>query len=111
MVFDDFFRPGVEPADLPALFPLLRARDALGAFTALFRGSDVEVLISSVTVPTCTVVTRRRAASSDYFPLYEEHLEALTTEEVVRQTFIRHLVDLYGQLLCYSDCTNSVANS
>jgi hypothetical protein len=45
MVSDDFFRPGVEPADLPALFPLLRARDALGAFTALFRGSDDEVLI------------------------------------------------------------------
>lgn len=45
MISDDFFRPGVEPADLPALFPLLRARDALGAFTALFRGSDDEVLV------------------------------------------------------------------
>lgn len=41
----EYFRPGVEPADLPALFPLLRARDALAAFTALFRGADEDVLI------------------------------------------------------------------
>lgn len=41
----EYFRPGVEPADLPALFPLLRARDALAAFTALFRGTDEDVLV------------------------------------------------------------------
>ncbi|WP_137935864.1 hypothetical protein [Chitinivorax sp. B] len=41
----DFFRPGVELADLPALFPLLRAREALNAFITLFRGGDDEVLI------------------------------------------------------------------
>lgn len=45
MLFEDVFRPGVEPEDLPALFPLLRARDALSAFTALFRGEDDDVLI------------------------------------------------------------------
>lgn len=45
MLFEEFFRPGVEPEDLPALFPLLRSRDALSAFTALFRGSDEDVLI------------------------------------------------------------------
>ena len=42
---EEFFRTGVEPEDLPALFPLLRAQGALGAFTALFRGTDEDVLI------------------------------------------------------------------
>ncbi|MBJ6724999.1 hypothetical protein [Geomesophilobacter sediminis] len=41
----EYLRPGVEPDDLPALFPLLRARDALNAFTALFRGTDEDVLV------------------------------------------------------------------
>ncbi|MBB5017841.1 hypothetical protein HNQ59_001111 [Chitinivorax tropicus] len=41
----DFFKPSVELADLPALFPLLRAREALNAFITLFRGGDDEVLI------------------------------------------------------------------
>ena len=45
MLTERYFRPGVEPADLPALYPLLRARDALGAFTALFRGEDDDVVI------------------------------------------------------------------
>jgi hypothetical protein len=45
MLSEQYFRPGFEPEDLPALFPLLRARDALGAFTALFRGTDEDVLI------------------------------------------------------------------
>lgn len=41
----DFFRPGVVVEDLPALLPLLRAREALDAFVALFRGGDEEVLV------------------------------------------------------------------
>jgi hypothetical protein len=41
----DYFRPGVEPGDIPALFPLLRAQEALAAFTALFRGSDDDVIV------------------------------------------------------------------
>lgn len=43
--FQEFFRPGVIVEDLPALFPLLRAGEALSAFVALFRGGDEEVLI------------------------------------------------------------------
>ena len=45
MLTEKYFRPGIEPEDLPALFPLLRARDALGAFIALFRGEDDDVVI------------------------------------------------------------------
>jgi hypothetical protein len=41
----EFFAPGVEAADLPALFPLLRAREALNAFVTLFRGGEDEVLV------------------------------------------------------------------
>lgn len=45
LLTENFFRPGVLPEDLPALFPLLQARASLGAFIALFHGSDEEVLI------------------------------------------------------------------
>jgi len=41
----EFFAPHVDTADVPALFPLLRAKDALSAFITLFRGGDEEVLI------------------------------------------------------------------
>jgi len=41
----EFFASGIEAADLPALFPLLRAREALNAFVTLFRGGEDEVLI------------------------------------------------------------------
>ncbi len=41
----EFFRPGTLVEDLPALFPLLQARDSLNAFIALFRGGDDEVMI------------------------------------------------------------------
>jgi len=42
---EEYFQPGIEPEDLPSLFPLLRAREALSAFTALFRGTDEDVVI------------------------------------------------------------------
>lgn len=42
---DNYFRSGVEPEDIPALFPLLRAKESLATFTALFRGSDDDVLV------------------------------------------------------------------
>lgn len=45
MLTEKYFKPGIEQEDLPALFPLLRARDALGAFIALFRGEDDDVVI------------------------------------------------------------------
>lgn len=41
----NYFRSGVEPEDIPALFLLLRSRNALAAFTALFRGTDDDVLV------------------------------------------------------------------
>ncbi|MEN9455253.1 MAG: hypothetical protein RL210_772, partial [Pseudomonadota bacterium] len=31
-LLNEFFRDGIELADLPALFPLMRARDTLSAF-------------------------------------------------------------------------------
>ena len=41
----EFFARGIEAADLPALFPLLRARETLNAFITLFRGGEDEVLV------------------------------------------------------------------
>lgn len=41
----EFFAAGVQPSDVAALFPLLRARQALDPFIALFRGGDDEVLL------------------------------------------------------------------
>lgn len=44
-LLNEFFRDGIELADLPALFPLMRARETLNAFITLFRGGDDEVLV------------------------------------------------------------------
>lgn len=41
----EFFVPGVEPADVPQLFPLFAAKPLIGAMIALFRGGDDEVMI------------------------------------------------------------------
>lgn len=41
----DFLAPGVEPSDIPALAPLLRAAPILDAFLTLFRGTEAEVLL------------------------------------------------------------------
>lgn len=40
----EFLAPGVEPQDLPELFPLLAARKLLSAFTALFHGGEEAVM-------------------------------------------------------------------
>lgn len=40
----DFLAPGVGAEDVPALFPLLRGRELLRAFTALFHGGEGPVL-------------------------------------------------------------------
>lgn len=41
----EFFAPGVEPHDIPQLFPLLGARPYIAALIAMFRGGDDEVLV------------------------------------------------------------------
>lgn len=41
----DVFRDGVVAEDLPSLFPLLRGRGLLRAFSALFHGSETQVLL------------------------------------------------------------------
>jgi hypothetical protein len=41
----EFFAPGVEPHDVPQLFPLLGARPYIAALIAMFRGGDDEVLV------------------------------------------------------------------
>lgn len=40
----DFLAPGIGAEDVPALFPLLRGRELLRAFTALFHGGEGNVL-------------------------------------------------------------------
>jgi hypothetical protein len=41
----DFLVDGVEPADVPQLFPLFAAKALIGAMIALFRGGDEEVMM------------------------------------------------------------------
>ncbi|UPG94035.1 hypothetical protein [Luteibacter aegosomatissinici] len=41
----DLFRDGVVAEDLPTVFPLLRGRGLLRAFSALFHGSEAQVLL------------------------------------------------------------------
>jgi len=42
---DQFFASGVSASDLPALAPLLNAREMLKAFVMVFRGGEAEILI------------------------------------------------------------------
>lgn len=41
----EFFVPGIEPPDVPQLFPLLNARSYIDALIAMFRGGNEEVLV------------------------------------------------------------------
>lgn len=41
----EFFAPGIEPHDVPQLFPLLNARLYIDALIAMFRGGNEEVLV------------------------------------------------------------------
>ena len=41
----EFFAPGIEPQDVPQLFPLLNARSYIDALIAMFRGGNEEVLV------------------------------------------------------------------
>jgi hypothetical protein len=41
----EFFSPGIEPHDVPQLFPLLNARSYIDALIAMFRGGNEEVLV------------------------------------------------------------------
>jgi hypothetical protein len=41
----EFFAPGIEPHDVPQLFPLLSARSYIDALIAMFRGGNEEVLV------------------------------------------------------------------
>lgn len=41
----EFFVPGIEPHDVPQLFPLLNARSYIDALIAMFRGGNEEVLV------------------------------------------------------------------
>ncbi|MCK7593630.1 hypothetical protein [Pseudomarimonas salicorniae] len=41
----DFLAPGIGAEDVPALFPLLRGRELLRAFTALFHGGEANVTV------------------------------------------------------------------
>jgi hypothetical protein len=42
---NEFFAPGIEPHDVPQLFPLLNARSYIDALIAMFRGGNEEVLV------------------------------------------------------------------
>ncbi len=41
----EFFAPGVEPADIAPLYPLLGARGLIAACLAVFRGGEAEVMV------------------------------------------------------------------
>lgn len=40
----DYFRTGIEPSDVPALFPLQRARSAINSLITVFNGTEAAVL-------------------------------------------------------------------
>ena len=44
----EYFRPGIDPGDVAALFPLLQAREVVSSFSALFHGGLPGVLVRLV---------------------------------------------------------------
>ena len=44
-VLSGYFREDIIPEDLPMLFPLLQAKESVGAFSALFSGSIASVMV------------------------------------------------------------------
>jgi hypothetical protein len=85
---EEFFRTGVDPQDVPALFPLLRARGALGAFTALFRGTDEDILIRLLVLREIG----RRGEQPSWSP-QELHVHFAYLDETKLQTVLHRLRD------------------
>lgn len=84
----DLFRDGVVAEDLPSVFPLLRGRALLRAFSALFHGSEAQVLLRLLVLRTLG----GRAHASEWAPQeIRDHLAFV--EPTKLETVVQRLKD------------------
>jgi hypothetical protein len=90
----DLFRDGFVAEDLPAVFPLLRGRGLLRAFSALFHGSEAQVLLRLLVLRTLGA----RSHASEWTPQeIRDHLAFVDTVKL--ETVVQRLKD--HELLVY----------
>lgn len=90
----DLFRDGVVAEDLPTLFPLLRGRGLLRAFSALFHGSEAQVLLRLLVLRTIGA----RSHATEWTPQeVRDHLAYVDTVKL--ETVVQRLKD--HELLVY----------
>ena len=90
----DLFRDGVVAEDLPTLFPLLRGRGLLRAFSALFHGGEAQVLLRLLVLRTLGA----RSHATEWTPQeIRDHLSYV--DPVKLETVVQRLKD--HELLVY----------
>ncbi|URL58930.1 hypothetical protein IM816_02080 [Luteibacter flocculans] len=97
----DLFRDGVVAEDIPSLFPLLRGRSLLRAFSALFHGSEAQVLLRLLVLRTLG----GRAHATEWTPQeIRDHLafvDPVKLETVVQRLKDHDLLVYDGETLRY----------
>ncbi|WP_445145619.1 hypothetical protein [Dyella sp. Tek66A03] len=84
----DVLREGISAEDLPAVFPLLRGRSLLRAFSALFHGSEAQVLLRLLILRTLGA----RAHAPEWTPA-EIRDQLAFVEPVKLETVVQRLKD------------------
>ncbi len=97
----DLFRDGVVAEDIPSLFPLLRGRSLLRAFSALFHGGEAQVLLRLLVLRTLG----GRAHATEWTPQeIRDHLafvDPVKLETVVQRLKDHDLLVYDGETLRY----------
>lgn len=97
----DLFRDGVVAEDLPMVFPLLRGRGLLRAFSALFHGSEAQVLLRLLVLRTLG----GRPHATEWTPQeIRDHLafvDAVKLETVVQRLKDHDLLVYDGETMRY----------
>jgi len=97
----DLFRDGVVAEDIPSVFPLLRGRGLLRAFSALFHGSEAQVLLRLLVLRTLG----GRPHATEWTPQeIRDHLafvDAVKLETVVQRLKDHDLLVYDGETMRY----------
>ncbi|HET6552565.1 MAG TPA: hypothetical protein VFG49_03430 [Dyella sp.] len=97
----DVLREGISAEDLPAVFPLLRGRTLLRAFSALFHGGDAQVLLRLLVLRTLGA----RAHAPEWMPSEIRDqlafVEPVKLETVVQRLKEHELLTWDGETLRY----------
>ncbi len=85
LALDDFFARGVEPADVAPLYPLLGARDLIGACIAVFRGGEAEVMVRLLVLREIGARAENPSWSPRELEMHFGFLDAVKLETVLKR--------------------------